>query len=115
MEIKSQCSVVSLKKWLDITNINFGSLFRGFSKGLKLKDNRLTDQTVALLIKKYLTLAGINSKNKSVEGIKQQEDFAKAVTAFKTKVETIQIKNTISYAGQGSNLSAVTMFFKLLF
>jgi len=59
------CPVVSLKKWLDITNINFGSLFRGFSKGLKLKDNRLTDQTVALLIKKYLTLAGINSKNYS--------------------------------------------------
>ena len=59
------CPVVSLKKWLDIANINFGSLFRGFSKGLKLKDNRLTDQTVALLIKKYLTLAGINSKNYS--------------------------------------------------
>lgn len=45
-------------------------------------------------LNKRKELAGINSTNKSVEGIKQQEDFAKAVTAFKTKVETIQIKNT---------------------
>ena len=59
------CPVVSLKKWLDISNINFGSLFRRFSKGLKLTENRLTDQTVALIIKEYLTLAGINSKNYS--------------------------------------------------
>ena len=59
------CPVISLKKWIDISNINSGSLFRRFSKGLKLTENRLTDQTVALLIKEYLTLAGINSKNYS--------------------------------------------------
>ena len=35
--------------------------------------------------------------------------------SFEKEFNTIQIKNTISYAGQGSNLSAVTMFFKLLF
>jgi site-specific recombinase XerD len=40
-------------------------LFRRFSKGSKLTNNRLTDQTVALLIKKYLKLAGIESKNYS--------------------------------------------------
>ena len=59
------CPVVSLKRWIDISNINSGSLFRRFSKGLKLTENRLTDQTVALIIKEYLTLAGINSKNYS--------------------------------------------------
>jgi glycosyltransferase involved in cell wall biosynthesis len=35
--------------------------------------------------------------------------------SFEKEFHTIQIKNTISYAGQNSNLSAVTMFFKLLF
>jgi len=35
--------------------------------------------------------------------------------SFEKEFNTIQIKNTISYDGQGSNLSAVTMFFKLLF
>ena len=59
------CPVVSLKNWINITKINSGSLFRRFSKGSKLTEKRLTDQTVALLIKEYLQLAGIDSKNYS--------------------------------------------------
>jgi site-specific recombinase XerD len=59
------CPVISLKRWIDIAKINSGSLFRRFSKGLKLTENRLTDQTIALLIKEYLELAGIDSKNYS--------------------------------------------------
>jgi len=59
------CPVISLKKWIEVSNIYTGPLFRRFSKGSKLTENRLTDQTVALLIKKYLKLAGIDSKNYS--------------------------------------------------
>ena len=59
------CPVVSLKKWLEISRITAGPLFRKFVKGSKLAENRLTDQTVALLIKEYLNLAGIDSKNYS--------------------------------------------------
>ena len=59
------CPVVSLKKWIEISNITSGAVFRRFSKGSRLSENRLTDQTVALLIKKYLRLAGIDSKNYS--------------------------------------------------
>jgi site-specific recombinase XerD len=59
------CPVASIKKWIEIANISSGPLFRRFSKGSKLTDNRLTDQTVALLIKEYLVLAGIDSKNYS--------------------------------------------------
>ena len=59
------CPVLSLKKWLSISQITSGSLFRRFSKGSKLSENRLTDQTVALLIKEYLKLADIDSKNYS--------------------------------------------------
>jgi site-specific recombinase XerD len=59
------CPVVSLKNWIEITKINSGALFRRFSKGSKLTDKRLTDQTVALLIKEYLQLAGIESKDYS--------------------------------------------------
>jgi len=59
------CPVVSLKKWIDITKINSGSLFRRFSKGSRLTEKKLTDQTVALLIKEYLQLAGIDNKNYS--------------------------------------------------
>jgi site-specific recombinase XerD len=59
------CPVLSLKKWIEVSNIKYGPLFRRFAKGSKLTKNRLTDQTVALLIKEYLKLAGIDSKNYS--------------------------------------------------
>ena len=59
------CPVLSLKKWIEVSHINSGPLFKRFSKGSKLTNNRLTDQTVALIIKKYLKLAGIESKNYS--------------------------------------------------
>ena len=59
------CPVISLKNWIEISKIESGPLFRRFVKGSKLSKNRLTDQTVALLIKEYLNLAGINSKNYS--------------------------------------------------
>ena len=59
------CPVISLKNWIEISKIESGPLFRRFVKGSKLSKNRLTDQTVALLIKEYLMLAGIESKNYS--------------------------------------------------
>tara|TARA_B100000768_G_scaffold178410_1_gene194154 strand:+ start:43 stop:999 length:957 start_codon:yes stop_codon:yes gene_type:complete len=59
------CPVVSLKKWIKISKINSGPIFRRFVKGSKLSEHRLTDQTVALLIKEYLNLTGIDSKNYS--------------------------------------------------
>ena len=59
------CPVVSLKKWIEISKISSGPLFRKFVKGSKLSDKRLTDQTVSLLIKEYLQLTGIDSRNYS--------------------------------------------------
>jgi site-specific recombinase XerD len=59
------CPVVSVRKWIEISKINSGPLFRRFIKGSKLSDKRLSDQTVALLIKDYLKIAGIESRNYS--------------------------------------------------
>ena len=59
------CPVISLKKWIDVSNIYSGSLFRRFTKGSRLSVNRLSDQTVALLIKEYTKLAGIDNQNYS--------------------------------------------------
>jgi site-specific recombinase XerD len=59
------CPVISLKNWIEISKIESGPLFRRFVKGSKLSENRLTDQTVALLIKEYLKIAGIDNKNYS--------------------------------------------------
>ena len=57
------CPVISLKNWLAISKIKSGPIFRRFSKGSFLKEERLTDQSVVLLIKKYLNLAGIDNTN----------------------------------------------------
>ena len=59
------CPVISLKKWIEISKIKSGAVFRRFSKGSRLSENRLTDQTVALLIKEYLKLSGMDSKHYS--------------------------------------------------
>ena len=57
------CPVVNLKKWLEISKIKSGPIFRRFSKGSVLSNKRLTDQSIALIIKKYLELAGIDNSN----------------------------------------------------
>jgi site-specific recombinase XerD len=59
------CPVKCLQKWLNYSKIDNGPVFRRLNKGSRLTENRLTDQTVAILIKKYLQLAGIDSKNYS--------------------------------------------------
>jgi site-specific recombinase XerD len=64
-ENKFYCPVVTLQKWLNISRITKGPLFRKISKGSRLSENRLSDQTVALIIKQYLNIAGINSSNYS--------------------------------------------------
>jgi len=57
------CPVINLKKWLDISKIKSGPIFRRFTKGSNLTKDRLTDQTVVLIIKNYLNLAGIDNTN----------------------------------------------------
>ncbi len=62
---ETYCPVSHLKKWIEISNIKDGAIFRRFVKGSLLTSSRLTDQSVVLLIKRYLELAGIENKNYS--------------------------------------------------
>ncbi len=57
------CPIYNLKEWLETSKIKSGPIFRRFSKGSSLTDKRLTDQSVALIMKKYLSIAGIENKN----------------------------------------------------
>ena len=59
------CPVKTLQRWINISKIKKGPLFRRFLKGSKLSNSRLTDQSVALIIKDYLLKAGIDNKNYS--------------------------------------------------
>ena len=59
------CPVTNLKNWLTLSKIKTGPIFRRFAKGSILTSHRLTDQSVVLIIKDYLKLAGIENKNYS--------------------------------------------------
>ncbi len=60
---EAYCPVNNLKKWLEKSKIRSGPIFRKFNKGSILSDKRLTDQTVVLIMKQYLNMAGIENKN----------------------------------------------------
>ena len=57
------CPVTSLKNWVYLSKIRTGPIFRRFAKGSILTSHRLTDQSVVLIIKNYLNLAGIENQN----------------------------------------------------
>ena len=57
------CPVTSLKNWINLSNIKTGPIFRRFAKGSILTGHRLTDQSVVLIIKDCLKLAGIENQN----------------------------------------------------
>ncbi len=60
---KEYCPVENLKDWLKISKIKTGPIFRRFAKGSSLTKHRLTDQSVVLIIKDSLRLAGIDNNN----------------------------------------------------
>ncbi len=60
---ENYCPVTSLKNWIKLSKIKNGPIFRRFAKGSILTNHRLTDQTVVLIIKNCLNLAGIENKN----------------------------------------------------
>ena len=72
------CPVRTLKDWINLSKINSGPVFRKFNKGFSLSNLRLTDQTIALLIKDYLNKSGLDSK--SYSGHSLRSGFA-SVTA----------------------------------
>ena len=59
------CPVTNLKNWINLSKIKTGPIFRRFAKGSILTSHRLTDQSVVLIIKECLKLAGIENQNYS--------------------------------------------------
>ena len=57
------CPVTNLKNWLILSKIKTGPIFRRFKKGTILTNHRLTDQSVVLIIKDCLKIAGIENQN----------------------------------------------------
>jgi len=60
-KIIETCPVRSLRAWVKKGAITKGPLFRGITRWGRLQDEALSDQVVALLVKKYARLAGLDA------------------------------------------------------
>jgi site-specific recombinase XerD len=60
-----RCPVRSTKAWLDAVSLTEGPVFRAVSRHGKLSQDRLSPQTVALVVKRYAKAAKINEKSVS--------------------------------------------------
>lgn len=55
------CPVAALKAWVTAAGITAGPIFRPIAKGGRMQDGRLTDRSVAKIIKGHATRAGLDS------------------------------------------------------
>ena len=55
------CAVRALRQWLDSAELHSGPVFRPFTRAHALRDIQLSDKSVALIIKKYAKLAGLDA------------------------------------------------------
>jgi len=65
------CAVASLKCWLEFSQLQSGPLFRPLTKNKQLRNQRLTNQSVALIVKKYIGLAGLNAADFSGHSLRR--------------------------------------------
>ena len=59
------CPVLAIKKWIEISLIDKNSIFRKISKSGNIINKRLTDQSVALILKQHMLNANLNPQNYS--------------------------------------------------
>jgi len=54
------CAVIAVQDWIEAANIKDGPLFRGFKRNLDPRETQLSDKAVAIIVKKYMGMLGMN-------------------------------------------------------
>ena len=57
---RNRCAVRAVHAWLEVASIHHGPVFRQMRRGDKLTDRRLTDQSVALIVKRRAEAGGVS-------------------------------------------------------
>ena len=57
------CAVRAVEQWILTAQIQHGPLFRGFKRNKDIREEQLSDKSVALIVKKYIRMAGLNESN----------------------------------------------------
>ena len=55
----SACPVKAVQHWMDVSTISTGAIFRSVNKAEKVSATRLTDQSVALIVKQHAQALGL--------------------------------------------------------
>ena len=56
------CAVRALQSWLTASGIKSGPIFRPFTRSHQLRPTHLSDKSVALIVKKYVRMAGLDAR-----------------------------------------------------
>lgn len=54
------CAVTALRQWLQASGITTGPVFRGFTKNHQVRKTRISDKSIALIVKQYAALMGMD-------------------------------------------------------
>ena len=84
---KELCPVIALNNWLKISNIKNNSIFRKISKSGNILKNRLSDQSVPLILKNHMKYANIDPENYS--GHSLRSGFATTAASFGAEERSI--------------------------
>ena len=61
----SACPVKAVQQWMNVATISTGAIFRSVNKAGKVSTTRLTDQSVALIVKQYAQALGLPAESYS--------------------------------------------------
>ena len=93
---KEVCAVQAVQNWLKASGIVSGPLFRGFTRSHGLRKNRISDKTIADIVKKYVALVGMDPADYGAHSLRH----GFATSAAQHHVEERQIMKQTRHKSQ---------------
>lgn len=90
------CAVTALKHWLAVSGITTGPVFRGFTKGRGIRKTRISDKAIALLVKHYVAVVGMDPAEYGAHSLRH----GFATSAAQHRVEERQIMRQTRHKSQ---------------
>lgn len=86
---KKICAVHAVQQWILAAQIQSGPLFRPFKKNREMRDRHLSDKSVVLIVKKYVTMIGLSSADFSGHSLRR----GFATSAAQHNIDALSIMN----------------------
>jgi integrase len=93
---KEVCGVTALRQWLQLSGITTGPVFRGFTRSHTIRKTRISDKSIALIVKQYAGLVGMDPKDYGAHSLRH----GFATSAAQHHVEERQIMHQTRHKSQ---------------